>query len=173
MKHIYDDGGRKAAGRKGDTGDCVTRAVAIASGRPYAEVYDRLARGNAGQRITKRSHKSAGKRSASHGVYTSRKWFDDYMVELGFRWVPTMAIGSGCKVHLRDGELPMGRLIARLSRHCAAVIDGVIHDTYDPSREGDRCVYGYWVLDPQMERAKAGSRGPILLEQMLNSVFKS
>jgi len=25
-----------------------------------------------------------------------------------------------------------------------AVIDGVINDTYDCSREGTRCVYGYW-----------------------------
>jgi hypothetical protein len=25
------------------------------------------------------------------------------------------------------------------------VIDGVIHDTFDPSRGGTRCVYGYWI----------------------------
>ncbi len=30
-------------------------------------------------------------------------------------------------------------------RHYTAVIDGVINDTHDPSREGTRCVYGYWV----------------------------
>jgi len=24
------------------------------------------------------------------------------------------------------------------------VLDGVIHDTHDPSRGGRRCVYGYW-----------------------------
>ena len=34
-----DDGGRAAAGFKGSAGDCVARSVAIASGRPYAEVY--------------------------------------------------------------------------------------------------------------------------------------
>jgi hypothetical protein len=27
-----------------------------------------------------------------------------------------------------------------------AVIDGVIHDTFNPSRGGSRCVYGYWVF---------------------------
>ena len=42
MEFIYDDGGRAAAGFKGKTGDCVTRAIAIATGRPYREVYDRL-----------------------------------------------------------------------------------------------------------------------------------
>ena len=38
----YDDGGRAAAGFKGEAGDCVTRAIAIATGRPYREVYDAL-----------------------------------------------------------------------------------------------------------------------------------
>jgi hypothetical protein len=63
---------------------------------------------------------------------------------LGWTWTPTMAIGSGCIVHLRDGELPRGRLIVSVSKHIVAVIDGVIHDTHDPSRDGTRCVYGYW-----------------------------
>jgi hypothetical protein len=55
-----------------------------------------------------------------------------------------MKIGSGCRVHLADGELPMGWLIVRCSRHLTAVIDGVIHDTHDPQRGGKRCVYGYF-----------------------------
>ena len=50
------------------------------------------------------------------------------MQGLGWRWVPTMHIGQGCK----------------LSGHCAAVIDGVLHDTEDCSRDGTRCVYGYF-----------------------------
>jgi hypothetical protein len=37
-----------------------------------------------------------------------------------------------------------GRYLLSLSRHITALIDGVVHDTYDPSREGKRCVYGYW-----------------------------
>jgi hypothetical protein len=55
-----------------------------------------------------------------------------------------MQIGSGCKVHLRADELPAGRLVVKLSRHLVAVIDGVIHDTYDCSRGGTRCVYGFY-----------------------------
>ena len=31
---LYNDGGRTAAGFKGETGDCVTRAIAIATGLP-------------------------------------------------------------------------------------------------------------------------------------------
>jgi hypothetical protein len=55
-----------------------------------------------------------------------------------------MQIGSGCRVHLRADELPGGRLVVALSRHSTEVIDGVIHDRHDCSREGTRCVYGYW-----------------------------
>ena len=55
-----------------------------------------------------------------------------------------MAIGSGCTVHLRADELPPGRLIVGVSRHTTAVINGVVHDTHDPTRGGTRCVYGYW-----------------------------
>lgn len=56
-----------------------------------------------------------------------------------------MRIGQGCTVHMRADELPSGRLVVNLSKHSTAVIDGVCHDTYDPSRDGTRCVYGYFV----------------------------
>jgi len=55
-----------------------------------------------------------------------------------------MKIGSGCKVHLSSNELPDGRLIVKVSKHITAVIDGVLNDTYDCSRNGTRCVYGYF-----------------------------
>lgn len=143
MKFQYNDGGRKEAGYKGDAGDCVCRAVAIASGLPYKQVYEVLAEGNANQRV--RNGKSKRPRSARNGITTRRKWFKDYMKSIGFRWVPTMQIGSGCKVHLKEDELPKGNIICRVTRHYVAVIDGVIHDTYDPSRDETRCVYGYWI----------------------------
>ncbi len=139
MKVVIDDGGRSAAGFKGNAGDCVARAVAIAAGKPYAEVYAALAMG-AGLEC-----KSKGK-TARNGIHTKRKWFHEYMTALGFTWTPTMGIGTGCKVHLKDGELPMGRLVVSVSRHMVAVIDGVIRDTFDPSRNGTRCVYGYYSL---------------------------
>lgn len=84
MRYVYDDGGREAAGYMGKTGDCVTRAVAIASGMPYDTVYQRLALGNERQRHTRRSSAHSGKRTASHGIRVQRKWFKDYMAELGF-----------------------------------------------------------------------------------------
>ena len=143
MKFVFDDGGRSAAGRKGYTGDCVCRAIAIAAQIDYMTVYDYLAEQNASQRQSSRS-KGKRQRSASGGICTNRKWFKDYMLHLGFAWTPTMSIGSGCRVHLRPDELPSGRLICQVSKHLVAVIDGVIRDTHDPSRNGKRCVYGFW-----------------------------
>lgn len=141
--YIYDDGGRKAAGFKGKASDCVARAVAIASGRPYAEIYDRLAKETGNQRRSKRTGKRS-EASAARGINTNRKWFDDYMAELGFKWTPTMFVGQGCKVHLAKGELPMGRLVVSVSKHMVAVIDGVVRDTHDCTRHGTRCVYGFY-----------------------------
>lgn len=43
LQFQFDDGGRAQAGYKGSTGDCVTRAIAIATGKPYSEVYDAIA----------------------------------------------------------------------------------------------------------------------------------
>ena len=145
MNYNDNDGGRSAAGYKGDAGDCVARSIAIAARLPYREVYDRLAAGNATQRRSCRTPK--GTRSARNGINTGRKWFKDYMRELGFVWSATMGIGTGCTVHLRADELPPGRLVVSVSKHMVAVIDGVINDTHDCSREGTRCVYGYWKLN--------------------------
>lgn len=154
MRFVFDDGGRAAAGYTGKAGDCVCRSICIATGLPYQDVYDRLAEGNATQRRRRACKTAFGvrptgdkrPRSAAQGISTKRKWFNDYMESLGFTWVPTMRVGQGCKVHLRDGELPLGRLVVSVSKHMCAVIDGVLHDTHDCSRDGTRCVYGYYTL---------------------------
>jgi hypothetical protein len=133
MSFKSTDGGRAAAGYIGEAGDCVTRAIAIALDLPYREVYDDLA---------ERMAATGKPRSARNGI--PRKIYQKYLNDRGWRWFPTVSIGSGCQVHLRADELPNGRIIARLSKHICAVIDGVVHDTHDPSRDGTRCVYGYY-----------------------------
>lgn len=159
MKFVYDDGGRKAARYKGKTGDCVCRSIAIATGLPYQQVYDNLNELGKAERASKRRR---GKSSSRKGIH--RVTYEKYLKQFNWIWTPTMFIGSGCKVHLVDGELPMGRLIVAVSRHLTAVIDGVIYDTHDPQRFtifcengvqrfAGRCVYGYyagrlvWPLD--------------------------
>lgn len=155
---VHSDGGRAEAGFKGDTGDCVTRAIAIALGLPYRDVYDAL---HERQRLwlatrrkprVTRSGRAVGA-SPRLGVY--REAFGPWLAERGWTHTPTMAIGSGCRVHLAAGELPTDRgpLIANLSKHVAAVLpDGrggmAVLDTHDPTRDGTRCVYGYWSKEP-------------------------
>lgn len=142
MKFQFNDGGRKAAGYKGMTGDCVCRSIAIATKMPYAYVYMLLNENAQQKRITKRQPKRG---SARTGIY--KNTIRQVLEMLGWKWTPTMQIGSGCKVHLRPGELPDGRLIVSVSKHITCVIDGVIQDTHDCSRRGTRCVYGYWIKD--------------------------
>jgi len=134
MQFQFNDGGRAAAGFKGTAGDCVARAIVIATGRCYALVYDDLAR---------MMKVATGVRSARNGI--PKEITRRLMKQYGWKWVPTMKIGQGCKVHLRADELPGGVVMVQLSRHVATIIDGVLNDTYDCTRDGDRCVYGYWI----------------------------
>jgi hypothetical protein len=67
------------------------------------------------------------------------------MDSIGWKWVPCMTIGSGCKVHLKASELPNGRIICRVSKHLTCVINGVLYDTWDCSKNETKCVYGYWI----------------------------
>jgi hypothetical protein len=140
MKYKYNDGGRAVAGFTGTVqpGDCVCRAIAIASGKEYRDVYDEI--NSRAKTARKGSRKSRS--SARNGVFMELS--KELLADLGWEWVPTMKIGQGCRVHLREDELPTGIIICRLSRHLCCVIDGVVHDVFDPSRDGSRCVYGYW-----------------------------
>ncbi len=136
MRFQYNDGGRSFK-YKGLAGDCVVRAIAIAFEKPYQEIYDELFALN---KLNNKSKRSSSPRDGG----TSNKVFKQYLADHNWKWTPTMLFGQGCKVHLKAEELPTGRIIVNLSKHLCAVIDGVIHDTYDCSRNETRCVYGYW-----------------------------
>lgn len=147
LPFVFNDGGRAAAGYLGNAGDCVVRAIAIATGLPYQQVYEDLGEANAGyaqtrnDRLAKRLNiKGSSPRNGNH-----RKVFHDYILGHGFTWVPTMQIGQGCQVHLRANELPHGILIVKVSKHLSAIVNRVIQDTRNPSRAGTRCVYGYYI----------------------------
>jgi hypothetical protein len=147
----YDDGGRFDAGFTGTApGDCATRAIAIATGIPYREVYDELFdRARTVLEATRpgtKLHATRSRGGLSPRDGARRSAYQPLLEARGWNWVPTMRIGSGTTVHLRADELPddLGPLIVRVSKHVTALVDGVIRDTYDPSREGTRAVYGYF-----------------------------
>ena len=142
MDFVYDDGGRSKYFTATDVRDCVTRSIAIATGKDYKEVYDAL------NELAKNERTGTRKKKKSHsraGVY--RSTYGKYLESLGWKWTPTMQIGAGCTVHLDANELPKGVLLVKVTKHLTCVIDGVIHDTFDPSRDGTRCVYGYYTKE--------------------------
>lgn len=155
MLFQYDDGGRSKYFKASGVNDCVTRAIANATGKDYKVVYDEL------NKLAKLERKGSKKKfisSARNGVakQTSRK----YLESIGWSFKPLMLIGQGCKVHLSDEDikangLDSGTYILKLSRHLTVIRDGVIYDTYDPSREGERCIYGYYYKRASYEDSKA------------------
>ena len=142
MKFQYNDGGREQAGYRGEAGDCAVRAASIATGLSYKQVYDAI-------NLLAKDERPRGNKirsSARNGVWP--KTLGKFLEAHGFIWVPTMGIGTGCQVHLRESEIPqIGKVIARVSKHYTAIIDGVINDTHNPDRNGWRCVYGYWLQE--------------------------
>jgi hypothetical protein len=139
----FNDGGRAAAGFKGTTGDCAVRAIAIACEMPYVEAYA-LVNEHCAREVPSKSRR--GKSAARTGIHTPV--MHACMRGLGWRWVATVRPGDRSpRMHVTPEELPQGRVILRLSKHFAASLDGVIHDTEDCSRGGTRLVYGYWEKD--------------------------
>ena len=124
---VYNDGGRSEAGFKTQT-DCGIRAVAIACDISYKD-----ARG-----ILKKAAKNGkqGNGQIANGIY--KEDLNTALETLGFKWSPAPKFEGRKAKHY---DLPKGKVIARMSKHFVAVIDNVIHDTWDSS---EKMVYGYW-----------------------------
>lgn len=143
IEFVYATGGREKYFTGEKAGDCVTRAIALATGKDYKEIYDALFELIRTVKPLKKERRYKNP-SPRNGVHTriAKMYIEK---TLGWEWVPTMGIGTGCQVHLRADELPTdGNIILNLSKHFACVKDGILYDTHDCSREGTRCVYGYW-----------------------------
>ena len=140
MKFVYSDGGRYRYFKKSNVDDCVVRAICNATDKDYLEVYNAINKLAKSERIGKRKK---GISSARNGVYkqTYKKYIEEI---LGWEWHTAMEIGSGCTMHMTNEELPEGTLIVKLSGHLTCVRDDMLYDTYDCTRDGRRCVYGYW-----------------------------
>jgi hypothetical protein len=146
---VKDDGGRSKSGiprADQEVGDCVARAIAIATQRPYREVHDAL---------VVRSVEHAHVDNSAYGKWVRRRGgvrafdadhgcsdgaYGPYLESLGWKFTST----KDQRIRLRADELPPGRLIAKVHRHLVAVIDGVIRDTHDSGGAGRRPMTGYW-----------------------------
>ena len=131
LEFVWNDGGRAAGGYVGLAGDCVTRSIAIATGAAYRAVYDAL--GDAAQ------HSPRDGLDASVAA--------DYLKNLGWQH-----FGNG-HVPFEKENLPNGVVIVHLrssdrnSEHFCAIIDHVIHDTWNPSEDDDFEIVQFWRMD--------------------------
>ena len=115
LPYVYDDGGRSNYFKAKNVNDCVCRAVSIVTGGDYREVYDQI-RFYTGD-------------SPGRGVRVRSQAFKNLMVSLGFKFG---VVSYDNLARLRMGEIPnKGRLVCCTKSHAIAVIDGVVHDTYD------------------------------------------
>lgn len=133
------DGGRAEAGYKGTAGDCVTRAVAVATGSPYADVYKLMH--EAGNKHGSKSAARTGVPPAASGE-VMREHF-------GWHYI---SYATGGAKYLTAEDMPdLPAFCAVLTRpHWVAVVGGVVHDTWDSrtpkrGRPGRSRVAGLWV----------------------------
>lgn len=137
MAYVKDDGGRQDAGFRGDVGDCVARALAIVLELTYREVYDELNRRVQALPPGLRDASSKTKnQTARTGLFPSV--YGPWLTELGWHWVSAPS-------QLAETALPpAGRAIWCRTSHLAAVVDGVVHDTWAPGERNLRTT-GFWL----------------------------
>jgi hypothetical protein len=80
---------------KGAAATVWSEPIAIATQRPYQEVYDAIN----SLALTERVRRGRTRSSARGGV--KRRTYEQYLTESGWVWIPTMRVGRGCQVHLR------------------------------------------------------------------------
>lgn len=134
---VICDGGRATSRRPRQTNDCTVRAIALATGADYDFAYDTL--------------KEAG-RKCSRGFHF-RKWAKDQSFNgFTFEWMAFPAVKGERRMNPMSFYklFPQGRYIAKTARHVFAVIDGVVHDSWE--QRADRCIYGCWKVIPLQEK---------------------
>lgn len=136
LEYIYNDGGRSVAGFSSQSvRDCVTRAIAIATGRDYRTVYDE---------INKIGWDVGGRANAAR-LGVPYEAFEAYMRQIGWQYVP-MPTTSSKRVNLVSLAPIEGTVIIDLKGHAVASVEGVLHDSYNTleSKYARRIVQGYF-----------------------------
>ncbi len=129
MEFIWNDGGRAVSGYVGTTGDCVTRAIAIATGRAYREVYAEL-----GQRAAC---------SPRDGIPIDV--VAEYLLSRGWQAADSEDQDILGKAALPDGVVILYiRAGERRSSHLVTVIDRVLYDTWNPADDQSYTIIKSW-----------------------------
>ncbi|MBM3966218.1 MAG: DUF2786 domain-containing protein [Planctomycetes bacterium] len=131
-RFYWNDGGRSSCGFVGLAGDCVTRAISIATGLAYRDVYNELSM------LSGKSPRAGMVDSITAQYLISRGWERQ----------------STTGVLVEDFLVPVGTSIIECHKcrrgngHVFAVIDGVLHDTWDPREELAYEVTAQWTPGP-------------------------
>jgi hypothetical protein len=145
MKFQHNDGGRSQFTNVQSNHDCVVRAVAIAAGLSYWQVYQDL--------------KVIAPALAAEGVNIHDEQFTAYLANLGFVRVEGITTMQA---------IPEGCVIACTTGHYTAIINGVIQDTRN---EAHKAVSHYWVRGAMFDVVRAGRKlnsNPLNAAQALN-----
>ena len=108
-----------------NVGDCVVRAIAVATGRPWTDVYDELI-------CTARSVYDMPSSNVAWGLYLYRMGFEPFILP--------DACPECVTVREFARRFPHGRYIIGTGSHAVAVVGGNYIDTWD---SGD-CVPSYF-----------------------------
>ena len=133
IDYIFDDGGRAAAGYRGDTGDCVVRAIAIAGAVPYRHAYDAMAEAMAEHGYSRSGNAyilSEQRRKAPRrrGQRKARDVQRLVVEEFGFQPVQ---FTRGPRPTYTEAHAEHGTCIVKTTKHVAALRDGALRDTFD------------------------------------------
>ena len=149
LEYHYNDGGRAAAGFRGKTGDCLVRAVAIATGLPYRDVYHTVS-------STMKKH---GYRASGNVYLQTQELRKPGMLRVGAVQRLVLKDYGFVKVSLPPGPRPtytqafqqFGTCIVSTNGHVATLMDGALQDTFDgrtydyPTVAGERKARSVWV----------------------------
>lgn len=131
---IYDDGGRAQAGRRGKVGDCVCRAITIATGKQYEWVYSVLNERCKPLRKTPKSRKPSPQFGLANPIW------EPLLFQEGWHYCELERMEQ-----FNDRHVPQeGISIVFQSGHLTAVKHGVIRDTYDSSYKGTAWIKGFY-----------------------------
>jgi hypothetical protein len=132
MKYQHDDGGRSTSRRPKQKQDCVVRAIAIVCGpaATYDWSYDFLA--DAGRKSGRSTPKKIWQMLLNNWSAFDKQSFP------AVKGFPRMTL------ELFALENQIGRFIVQCAGHITTVIDGVVHDDFEPRH--DACVYAVWKL---------------------------
>lgn len=152
ISYEKDDGGRKDAGFKGTTGDCLTRAIAIITKKSYKEVYDSVC-----DEMKKHGYVASGNaRQQKHikGKRHPKRIQEDVLEKHGFKKI-RKSRGMSNLTYTEAVKNYGENLIVTTTKHFASIENGVLKDLFDHryylwfGEYQERKARSIWVYEPE------------------------